>query len=123
LRLQLKNFSCKDIATWSRYIPPLGKVAANIPDYHTEDLHRAGASLTILAELDRTELIDTFLPTVHSQSLEDVSDPLHIMRNISDAVKAFFKAGSAAIPIQTAFSHSERCYALDADREKTVFAD
>jgi dihydroxy-acid dehydratase len=74
----------------------------------------------MLAELDRTELIDTSLPTVHSQSLKDVSDPL---RNISDAVKAFFKAGSAAIPIQTAFSHSERCYALDADREKTVFAD
>jgi dihydroxy-acid dehydratase len=80
----------------------------------------AGASLTMLAELDRTELIDTSLPTVHSQSLKDVSDPL---RNISDAVKAFFTAGSAAIPIQTAFSHSERCYALDADREKTVFAD
>ena len=101
----------------------MGKVAANIPDYHTEDLHRAGASLTILAELGRTELIDTFLPTVYSQSLKDVLDPLHIMRNISDAVKAFFTAGSAAIPIQTAFSHSERCYPLDVDREKAVFAN
>jgi dihydroxy-acid dehydratase len=110
------DFTLKDIDKLSKYIPQLCKVAPNIPDYHVEDVHRAGGIFAILGELDRAGLLDTSLPTVHSPSLKHALDQWDIMRNVSEDVKTFFKAGPAGIPTQTAFSQSERWNSLDADR-------
>jgi dihydroxy-acid dehydratase len=110
------DFTLKDIDALSKYIPQLCKVAPNIPDYHVEDVHRAGGVFAILGELDRAGLIDTSLPTVHSPSLKHALDQWDIMRSVSEDVKTFFKAGPAGIPTQTAFSQSERWNSLDADR-------
>ena len=110
------DFTLKDIDQLSKYIPQLCKVAPNIPDYHVEDVHRAGGIFAILGELDRAGLLNTSLPTVHSPSLKHALDQWDIMRNVSEDVKTFFKAGPAGIPTQTAFSQSERWNSLDADR-------
>jgi dihydroxy-acid dehydratase len=111
------DFTMKDIDALSHKVPQLCKVAPNTPEYHIEDVHRAGGIMAILGELDRAGLLDTSLPTVHSASLKDALDEWDIMRSPSPEVMNFFKAGPAGIPTQTAFSQSTRWPTLDADRE------
>ena len=48
--------------------------------YHVEDVHRAGGIMGILGELDRGGLLDTTLPTVHSETLAAALDEWDIMR-------------------------------------------
>lgn len=110
------DFTMEDIDRLSLVVPQLCKVAPNTPDYHIEDVHRAGGIMAILGELDRAGVLHTELPTVHSASLKDALDEWDIMRNPSDAVKSFYKAGPAGIPTQTAFSQATRWPSLDADR-------
>jgi len=113
------DFTMADIDRLSRVVPQLCKVAPSTPEYHVEDVHRAGGIMGILAELDRAGLIHNDLPTVHSPSLRDALDKWDIVSgHVSDAVKTFYKAGPAGIPTQTAFSQSTRWPSLDADREK-----
>ena len=111
------EFTMKDIDALSRRVPQLCKVAPNTPKYHIEDVHRAGGIMAILGELDRAGLLDTSLPTVHSDTLKDALDKWDIMRNPSPEVMHFYKAGPAGIPTQTAFSQDTRWPSLDADRE------
>ncbi len=110
------DFTMKDIDALSHKVPQLCKVAPNTPEYHIEDVHRAGGIMAILGELDRAGLLDTSLPTVHSATLKDALDEWDIMRSPSPEVMHFFKAGPAGIPTQTAFSQSTRWPTLDADR-------
>ena len=112
------DFTMADIDRLSRKVPQLCKVAPNTPQYHIEDVHRAGGVIGILGELDRAGLIDTSMPTVHAKTLKDALDQWDIMRpTISDEVRTFFKAGPAGIPTQEAFSQATRWKSLDADRE------
>lgn len=111
------NFNMSDIDRLSRKIPQLCKVAPNTPDYHVEDVHRAGGIFAILGELDRAGLLDTSLPTIHSKTLKDALDVWDIMRNPSPEVEHFFLAGPAGIPTQTAFSQATRWPNLDNDRK------
>ena len=112
------DFTMADIDRLSRKVPQLCKVAPNTPQYHIEDVHRAGGVIGILGELDRAGLIDTSMPTVHAKTLKDALDQWDIMRStISDEVRTFFKAGPAGIPTQEAFSQATRWKSLDADRE------
>jgi dihydroxy-acid dehydratase len=60
------NFSMDDIDRISRQVPCLAKVAPATPDYHMEDVHRAGGIFAILGELDRAGLIHREVPTVHA---------------------------------------------------------
>ncbi|WP_339671718.1 dihydroxy-acid dehydratase [Dasania marina] len=112
------DFTLEDIDRLSKTVPQLCKVAPNTPEYHVEDVHRAGGIMAILGELDRAGVLHTDLPTVHSASMKDALDEWDIMRDPSDAVRKFYKAGPAGIPTQTAFSQSTRYPSLDADREK-----
>ena len=68
------DYTMKDIDALSRRIPQLCKVAPNAPQYHIEDVHRAGGIMNILAELARAKLIRTDMPTVHSPSLQTAID-------------------------------------------------
>ncbi len=111
------DFTMKDIDRLSHVIPQLCKVAPNTPQYHIEDVHRAGGIFAILGELDRAGKLHTDLPTVHSDSLKEALDQWDIMRNPSPEVIEFYKAGPAGIPTQTAFSQSTRWPTLDGDRE------
>lgn len=111
------DFDLKDIDRLSRNVPQLCKVAPNSPLYHMEDVHRAGGIFAILGEIDRAGLLHSDLPTVHSKTMTEALDKWDIMRNPSEEVIKFYKAGPAGIPTQTAFSQSTRWPTLDGDRE------
>lgn len=117
------DFTLKDINRMSHKVPQLSKVAPNSPDYHMEDVHRAGGVMGILGELDRAGLIHGQCPTVHSPTMKDALDKWDIMRNPSPEVMNFYKAGPAGIPTQTAFSQSTRWPTLDADRANGCIHD
>ncbi|WP_086479673.1 dihydroxy-acid dehydratase [Oceanospirillum sanctuarii] len=111
------DFTMKDIDRMSRVVPQLCKVAPNTQKYHIEDVHRAGGIMGILGELDRAGKLHTDTPTVHSDTMKDALDEWDIMRNPSEEVVEFYKAGPAGIPTQTAFSQATRWPTLDGDRE------
>lgn len=110
------DFGLKDLDQLSLNVPQLCKVAPNTPEYHIEDVHRAGGIMAILGELDRAGLLDTSCPTVHSATLLDALNQWDLMREPSDEVAQFYKAGPAGIPTQEAFSQSTRWSTLDTDR-------
>ncbi|OEY66721.1 dihydroxy-acid dehydratase [Marinobacter sp. X15-166B] len=109
-------FTLEHIDQLSRKVPQLCKIAPNSPDYHMEDLHRAGGIMALMGELERGGLIDTSLPTVYSNTMAEALDTWDIMRNPTPEVIEFYKAGPAGIPTQTAFSQSTRWPTLDGDR-------
>ncbi len=112
------EFSMADIDALSRRVPNICKVAPSTPEYHVEDVHRAGGIMGILGELDRGGLIDASIPTIHSASLSAALDEWDIVRpTATPQAKEFFLAGPAGIPTQVAFSQSTRWPSLDDDRE------
>jgi dihydroxy-acid dehydratase len=110
------DFTMADIDRLSRKVPQLCKVAPNTPQYHMEDVHRAGGIMGILGELDRAGLLHTGCTTVHSRTLGEALDQWDIMRTEDAAVHRFYQAGPAGIPTQTAFSQETRWPSLDQDR-------
>ena len=110
------DFSLADIDKLSRKVPQLCKVAPSTPNYHMEDVHRAGGVMGILGELNRAGLIHNDLPTVHSSSLKEALEKWDVMVTHDEKVTEFYKAGPAGIPTQTAFSQSTRWPSVDADR-------
>lgn len=111
------DFSMSDIDRMSRNVPQLCKVAPNTPDYHIEDVHRAGGIMAILAELDRAGILHTDTPTVHAETMAAALQQWDIKQTDDEAVKTFFRAGPAGIPTQEAFSQDCRWESLDEDRE------
>ena len=111
------DFTMADIDRLSRHAPNICKVAPSTDKYHVEDVHRAGGIMGILGELDRGGLIDTSLPTIHSETLGTALNQWDVMRNPSAEVLEFFRAGPGGIPTQTAFSQAERWPTLDLDRQ------
>ncbi|MFW5451666.1 MAG: dihydroxy-acid dehydratase [Methylophagaceae bacterium] len=111
------DFTMDDIDRMSRRIPNLCKVAPATPEYHMEDVHRAGGVFSILAELAAGDLLHTELPTVHSASLADALAQWDVVRGDSEIAKQRYLAGPAGIPTQVAFSQSTRWPSLDLDRE------
>ena len=110
------DFSLADIDKLSRKVPQLCKVAPSTPNYHMEDVHRAGGVMGILGELNRAGLLHNDLPTVHSASLKEALEKWDVMVTHDEKVNEFYKAGPAGIPTQTAFSQSTRWPSVDADR-------
>ena len=110
------DFTMADIDRLSRKVPQLCKVAPNTPQYHMEDVHRAGGIMAILGELDRAGLLHTNCPTVHSPTLGAALERWDIVRSDDPEVHKFYSAGPAGIPTQTAFSQDTRWPSLDDDR-------
>ena len=109
-------YTMQDIDALSRKIPQLCKVAPNVPDYHIEDVHRAGGIMNILAELNRAGLIHADLPTVHSRSLGEAIAHYDLKNQPDSEVVEFYKAGPAGLRSQTAFSQDCRYDSVDDDR-------
>lgn len=110
------NFTMDDIDRMSRKVPHLCKVAPSIPDYHMEDVHRAGGVIGILSELNHIGLIHNLLPTVHSKTLGDAIKKWDINQTDDEKVKEFYRAGPGNVPTQEAFSQDNRFETLDDDR-------
>ncbi len=110
------NFTMDDIDRMSRKVPHLCKVAPSTPDYHIEDVHRAGGVIGILSELNHIGLIHNLIPTVHSKTLGDAIKKWDIMQAADEKVKEFYLAGPGNVPTQQAFSQDNRFETLDDDR-------
>tara|TARA_B110000444_G_scaffold245887_1_gene266851 strand:- start:264 stop:2108 length:1845 start_codon:yes stop_codon:yes gene_type:complete len=111
------DFTMADIDRLSRVVPQLCKVAPSTPEYHMEDVHRAGGIMAILGELDRAGKLHTDVATVHSATLGEAIEKWDITLTDEDEVKQFFLAGPGGIPTQTAFSQASRWPSLDDDRK------
>ncbi len=114
------GFTMADIDRLSRKVPVLCKVAPSVANVHMEDVHRAGGIMAILGELDRAGLINTSVPTVHSQSLGAALSRWDVKVSDAESVHTFYSAAPGGVPTQTAFSQNRRFAELDLDREKGV---
>ncbi|MBD3766548.1 MAG: dihydroxy-acid dehydratase [Gammaproteobacteria bacterium] len=112
------EFTMADIDRMSRKVPCLSKVAPNHPDYHMEDVHRAGGIMRILAELNRGGLLHTHCHTVHAPTMGDAVARWDIRADASEEVKTFYKAAPGGIRTTEAFSQSARWQTLDDDHEQ-----
>ncbi|NKF52232.1 dihydroxy-acid dehydratase [Shewanella sp. WXL01] len=115
------DFTMADIDRMSRKVPHLCKVAPATPQYHMEDVHRAGGVMGILGELDRAGLLHNDVAHVAADeggNLKSVLAKYDIKQTDDAAVQQFFAAGPAGIPTQTAFSQECRWDSVDSDRVK-----
>jgi dihydroxy-acid dehydratase len=67
-------FTLDDIDRLSRQVPHLCKVASAIPQYHMENVHRAGGVIGILAEINRAGLLHTDSLHVLGKTIGEVID-------------------------------------------------
>jgi dihydroxy-acid dehydratase len=111
------DFTMQDIDRLSRHVPHLCKVAPSSPQYHMEDVHRAGGVMGILGELDRAGLLHNDVPTIHSPTMAAALEKYDIKLTSDEAVKTFFRAAPGGIATTIAFSQSMRYPTLDDDRE------
>ncbi len=110
------DYTMADMDKLSRIVPQLCKVAPSTPEYHMEDVHRAGGVIAILGELARANLLTTDVPNVLGTTLADVIAKYDIKVTEDEAVKKFYRAGPAGIRTTKAFSQDCRWDTLDDDR-------
>ncbi len=110
------DFTLADIDRLSREVPHLCKLSPSTPDFHIEDVHRAGGIMAILGELERLGLIDTSRPTVHAPSLGEALEEWDVMRNPDADVDTFYRAAPGGRRTVEAFSQDARYETLDLDR-------
>jgi len=110
------DFTMDDIDSLSREVPHLCKVAPSTPQYHMEDVHRAGGVIAILGELARANLLDTKTTNIFGTSLLDLIAQYDVTVTQNNSVKRFFQAGPAGIRTTKAFSQDCRFDSLDLDR-------
>jgi dihydroxy-acid dehydratase len=109
-------FDMNDIDSLSRKVPHLCKVAPATPQYHMEDVHRAGGVMGILGELKRAGLFDDSANHVLG-NFSEVLNHWDVKVTDSETVKEFYRAGPAGIRTTKAFSQDCRWDTLDDDRE------
>ncbi len=110
------DFGVTDIDAVSRRVPCLSKVAPNSPDYHMEDVHRAGGIPAILGELHRAGLLHRDVHSVHSDSLDSWLSAWDI-RAAAPAPEAveLFHAAPGGVRTTEPFSTQNRWESLDTD--------
>ena len=111
------DYTMEDMDKLSRIVPQLCKVAPSTPEYHMEDVHRAGGVIAILGELVTRQLIKTDVPNILGTTLADVIAKYDIKVTDDEEVKKFYRAGPAGIRTTKAFSQDCRWDTLDDDRE------
>ncbi|NBE81810.1 dihydroxy-acid dehydratase [Micromonospora rubida] len=110
------DFSVADIDAISRRVPCLAKVAPNSPQYHMEDVHRAGGIPAILGELDRAGLLHRDVHAVHSPSLARWLADWDVRGGSAtpEAVE-LFHAAPGGVRTTEPFSTTNRWSTLDTD--------
>ncbi|MBT4932780.1 MAG: dihydroxy-acid dehydratase [Rhodospirillaceae bacterium] len=117
------DFTLKDMDRLSRKVPHLCKVAPSHPDYHMEDVHRAGGIIAIMGELERAGLIHRDVPSVHGGMIGDVIDAWDVGRSNSEEVRDFYRDGPGGVITTEAFSQNKKYDTLDMDREGGCIRD
>ncbi|MEV4542360.1 dihydroxy-acid dehydratase [Micromonospora echinaurantiaca] len=110
------DFHVADIDEISRRVPCLAKVAPNSPQYHMEDVHRAGGIPAILGELDRAGLLNRDVHAVHSPSLSRWLADWDVRGGSAtpEAVE-LFHAAPGGVRTTEPFSTTNRWSSLDTD--------
>ncbi|MFF4892146.1 dihydroxy-acid dehydratase [Micromonospora chersina] len=110
------DFGVADIDAISRRVPCLAKVAPNSPQYHMEDVHRAGGIPAILGELDRAGLLHRDVHAVHSPSLQQWLADWDVRGGsaIPEALE-LFHAAPGGVRTTEPFSTANRWSSLDTD--------
>ncbi|MDG4808258.1 dihydroxy-acid dehydratase [Micromonospora sp. WMMD1120] len=110
------DFGVADIDAISRRVPCLAKVAPNSPNYHMEDVHRAGGIPAILGELDRAGQLNRDVHAVHSPSLAQWLTDWDV-RGGSPRPEAveLFHAAPGGVRTTEPFSTTNRWSSLDTD--------
>ncbi len=114
-------FTMADIDRLSRCVPNLVKVAPATPDYHMEDVHKAGGIMAILGELG--DLIHRDALTVHAPTLDAAIAAWDVRQTTDPAVHAFYRAAPLGVRTVAACNQTQRYAHLDLDREKGCIRD
>jgi dihydroxy-acid dehydratase len=110
------DFSVSDIDAVSRRVPCVCKVAPNTPQYHMEDVHRAGGIPAILGELDRGGLLHRGVHAVHAPSLDTWLSRWDVRSATPDpAAVELFHAAPGGVRTTEPFSSANRWSTLDTD--------
>lgn len=117
------DFTMKDMDRLSRAVPHLSKLAPSTPDFHMEDVHRAGGIMRIMGELERKGLIHREVPTVHEATIGDAIDKWDVRRDVGDDVRQFYLAAPGGVITTEAFSQSNLYNSLDLDVEAGCVRD
>ncbi|MGG4579149.1 dihydroxy-acid dehydratase [Alcaligenes sp. Me129] len=117
------EFTMADIDKISRRVPCLCKVAPATPEFHMEDVHRAGGIMAILGELARADLLNLDVGNVHSGTLREAIKRWDVKGDNVKAISDFFRASPGGIPTQVAFSQDRYYQELDTDRAKGCIRD
>lgn len=112
------DFTMQDIDRLSRTVPHLCKVAPATPDFHVEDVHRAGGVMALLGELDRAGLINREVGTVHAKTMAEAIALWDVRLTCDPKRKDFFRAAPGGVPTQIAFSQNKFYKTLDLDRQQ-----
>ena len=91
------DFTMQDIDRLSRKVPNICKVAPSTPDYHMEDVHRAGGIMGILGELDRGGLLNRDVATAYAPTLGNAIDQWDIITSNDPEVAEFYRAGPGGV--------------------------
>ena len=110
------DYTMADMDQLSRIVPQLCKVAPSTPDYHMEDVHRAGGVIAILGELARANLLKMDVTNVLGTSLTEHLNQYDLKTTKDEDIKTFYRAGPAGIRTTKAFSQDCRWDTLDDDR-------
>ncbi|MBF7074455.1 dihydroxy-acid dehydratase [Glaciecola sp. MH2013] len=111
------DFTMADIDRLSRKVPHLCQVAPATPQYHMEDVHRAGGVMGILNELNKAGLLHGDNPHVLGKPIHDVIAEWDITNEKNTDALTFYRAGPAGIRTTKAFSQDCRYPTADIDRE------
>lgn len=112
------DFSVTDIDEISRRVPCLAKIAPNSPNFHMEDVHRAGGIPALMGELNRGGLLHTDVGAVHASSLQQWLEDWDIRsgKTTPAALEAFY-AAPGGVRTTEPFSTANRWGSLDTDAE------
>jgi dihydroxy-acid dehydratase len=118
------GFSVADVDAVSRRVPCLCKVAPNTPQYHMEDVHRAGGIPAILGELHRAGLLHDNVHSVHAPSLSQWLSDWDIRSGSTkpEAVE-LFHAAPGGVRTTEPFSTENRWSTLDTDAAEGCIRD
>ncbi|WP_042146672.1 MULTISPECIES: dihydroxy-acid dehydratase [unclassified Pseudoalteromonas] len=111
------DFDMTHINALSLKTPYLCKVAPATPQYHIEDVHRAGGIMGILNELGKAGLLDLSCEHVAGGSIGDLINKWDATNPDNVKAQKFYKAGPAGIRTTKGMSQECRWPELDIDRE------
>jgi len=118
------DFGVTDIDAISRRVPCLSKVAPNTPQYHMEDVHRAGGIPAILGELDRAGLLRRDVHAVHAPSLGQWLEEWDVRGGqASPAAQSLFHAAPGGVRTTEPFSTENSWSTLDTDAANGCIRD